>query len=68
MSTYSKTLLENLSRAIENKRKLQADNHQLNQFDKMTAKILETYKRGGRLYIAGNGGSAADIQFRMSRP
>lgn len=31
-------------------------------FDAAVRVIIESYRRGGRLYIAGNGGSAADAQ------
>ena len=31
-------------------------------FSEAVATVVERYKRGGRIYIAGNGGSAADAQ------
>ena len=35
---------------------------QLKIFHQAVIKVVETYRAGGRLYIAGNGGSAADAQ------
>ena len=32
------------------------------EFTKMTEQLVQTYKKGGGLYVAGNGGSAADAQ------
>ena len=33
-----------------------------NEFEKMTEMLVHCYKNGGGLYVAGNGGSAADAQ------
>lgn len=39
-----------------------ADEAKLDTFEKMVALLVESFKNGGSLYIAGNGGSASDAQ------
>lgn len=48
--------------SIQAKHQLLADSALLNTFDAAVSVIVKRYRRGGRLYIAGNGGSAADAQ------
>jgi len=55
-------LKNNLYTSIEAKRQLMANGECLSLFAKVVATVVERYKRGGRIYIAGNGGSAADAQ------
>lgn len=55
-------LKNNLHTSIEAKRQLMANRECLSLFAKAVATVVERYKRGGRIYIAGNGGSAADAQ------
>ena len=55
-------LKNNLHTSIEAKRQLMANGERLSLFAKAVATVVERYKRGGRIYIAGNGGSAADAQ------
>ncbi len=55
-------LKKNLHTSIEAKRQLMANGEGLSLFAKAVATVVERYKRGGRIYIAGNGGSAADAQ------
>jgi D-sedoheptulose 7-phosphate isomerase len=55
-------LKNNLHASIEAKRQLMANGECLSLFAKAVATVVERYKRGGRIYIAGNGGSAADAQ------
>lgn len=55
-------LKNNLHASIEAKRQLMANGERLSLFAKAVATVVERYKRGGRIYIAGNGGSAADAQ------
>lgn len=55
-------LKNNLHTSIEAKRELMANGECLSLFAKAVATVVERYKRGGRIYIAGNGGSAADAQ------
>lgn len=55
-------LKDNIHTSIEAKRQLMANGECLSLFSKAVATIVERYKCGGRIYIAGNGGSAADAQ------
>ena len=55
-------LKANIHASIEAKRLLIANGEILSLFAKTVATVVERYKRGGRIYIAGNGGSAADAQ------
>lgn len=55
-------LKNNLHTSIEAKCQLMANGECLSLFAKAVATVVERYKRGGRIYIAGNGGSAADAQ------
>jgi D-sedoheptulose 7-phosphate isomerase len=55
-------LKNNLHASIEAKRQVMANEECLSIFAKAAATVVERYKRGGRIYIAGNGGSAADAQ------
>lgn len=55
-------LRKNVDASIEAKKKLLIEDDQLDEFEKAVAKVVDCYRRGGRLYIAGNGGSAADAQ------
>lgn len=55
-------LLYNVAYSIEAKRRLIEDSTAVEQFSKSVEQVIKTYELGGRLYIAGNGGSAADSQ------
>lgn len=55
-------LNKNISRSVDAKKKFLTETTQLIIFEKATIAIAQAYKSGGRLYIAGNGGSAADAQ------
>ena len=55
-------LKTNLSLSIEAKKSLLFDEHNLTAFNAAVEALLHTYKNGGKLYLAGNGGSAADSQ------
>lgn len=55
-------LKRNLQFAIEAKRQLLEDSENLSLFSQAVETVIDRYRRGGRLYIAGNGGSAADAQ------
>lgn len=48
--------------SIEAKQRFLLLDDQLAVFDKAVNEVVERYRLGGRLYIAGNGGSAADAQ------
>lgn len=63
MSTiYAEKLRMHLEVSIAAKQKLLSDAMQFENFSRSVEAIVQAYKRGGRLYIAGNGGSAADAQ------
>lgn len=62
MMSPSEQLQKNLFSSIEAKRQLLEDAEVLEMFSKAVETVVERYRHGGRLYIAGNGGSAADAQ------
>lgn len=47
---------------MQAKNQLLADEKCLSQFSGAVNAVIEQYRQGGRIYIAGNGGSAADAQ------
>lgn len=55
-------LRKNLQASVDAKQQLLADAGLLSQFEQAADAVVERYRRGGRIYIAGNGGSAADAQ------
>ncbi len=55
-------LKERLGASIAIKEKLLHKEKFLSEFEHAVDTIVKAYQRGGRLYIAGNGGSAADAQ------
>lgn len=59
---YADTLKEMMQASIDAKREFLASDKQLDTFQKAADVVVRAYKNGGRLYIAGNGGSAADAQ------
>jgi D-sedoheptulose 7-phosphate isomerase len=60
--TYVNRLRENLGRSIAAKQELLRRTDQLEVFGNAVHAVVAAYRSGGRLYIAGNGGSAADAQ------
>lgn len=62
VNSYSDKLRENLRRSIAAKQHLLSQAEQLEAFDRAVGAVIAAYGNGGRLYIAGNGGSAADAQ------
>jgi len=62
MEKSSVLLQRNLSAAISAKQQLLRDAAQLAEFERAADEVVRRYRQGGRLYIAGNGGSAADAQ------
>ena len=56
------TLKKNLIASIEAKQRFLLLDDQLAVFDRAVSEVVDRYRSGGRLYIAGNGGSAADAQ------
>jgi D-sedoheptulose 7-phosphate isomerase len=55
-------LVDNLKASINAKKIFIEDSSQGKIFQDATNEVIKRYKLGGRLYIAGNGGSAADAQ------
>ena len=55
-------LIDNLKAYINAKHTFIEDKFQGQVFEEATNEVIKRYKLGGRLYIAGNGGSAADAQ------
>lgn len=62
MLNTTETLQKNMLASIEAKQRFLLLNEQLSIFDKAVNAVVDRYRLGGRLYIAGNGGSAADAQ------
>ena len=52
----------NLDASIAAKRQLMSEAATLTTFERAVDAVITRYRAGGRLYIAGNGGSAADAQ------
>ena len=59
---YARALRSNLEASILAKQSLLADQAQMTVFSAVVNEVVSRYRNGGRLYIAGNGGSAADAQ------
>jgi D-sedoheptulose 7-phosphate isomerase len=55
-------LIKNLNASIDAKKLLIDDIINSQIFEDATNEVINRYRNGGRLYIAGNGGSAADAQ------
>ncbi len=55
-------LIKNLNASIDAKKMFIEDIINSQIFEDATNEVINRYKNGGRLYIAGNGGSAADAQ------
>ena len=55
-------LLKNLKFSIDSKVSFLDDVANINSFRLAVDSLLKTYRSGGRLFLAGNGGSAADSQ------
>ena len=53
---------DNIHASIAAKQSLLTDAEFQYLFSKVVVLVIDSYKNGGRLYIAGNGGSAADAQ------
>ena len=59
---HAQHLISRLNRSIEAKHELCRDGRMLSAFNAAAEQVVAAYRAGGRLYIAGNGGSAADAQ------
>ena len=62
MLSTTETLKKNMMASIDAKQRFLLLDDQFAVFDKAVNEVVERYRLGGRLYIAGNGGSAADAQ------
>ena len=62
MLTPSQLLERNLEDSIAAKKNFLAKGSELETFEQAVRMLVNAYEKGGRLYIAGNGGSAADAQ------
>ena len=62
MTTPRDVLQANLLASIEAKQAMLADTGRLQAFAAAAEAVIAVYRNGGRIYIAGNGGSAADAQ------
>ena len=62
MSNWSQLLKDNRDSSVRAKQQLLGDAAQMAVFQRAIDAVVACYKAGGRLYIAGNGGSAADAQ------
>ena len=58
----AEVLIRNLKQSIAAKEAMLESAPAIAIFDRAVARVVACYKSGGRLYIAGNGGSAADAQ------
>ena len=62
IKSAAKVLEANILLSIEAKQSLLSLRGQLQVFELAVNEVISRYRDGGRLYIAGNGGSAADAQ------
>lgn len=62
MESASAVLKKSLIESISAKKRLLEQYDQLEVFENAVLEVIKCYRKGGRLYIAGNGGSAADAQ------
>lgn len=62
MSQAARIICRNLERSIEAKQELLENTQIQAEFARAVDLVLNCYQQGGRLYVAGNGGSAADAQ------
>ncbi len=53
---------KNVNASIDAKKQLLLDQDLMTTFSAAVSEVIKCYQAGGRLYIAGNGGSAADAQ------
>ncbi len=62
MMSYRDQLFANLQTSIAAKQEFMQREDQVESFSRAVETVVRAYRHGGRLYIAGNGGSAADAQ------
>ncbi len=59
---YAEALKSAMQDSIQAKQAFMQQDEQLAIFHQAVTQVVDAYRSGGRLYIAGNGGSAADAQ------
>src|SRR5882724_135151 len=59
---YTAVLKKNLLASIAAKQQFLDTHRELEHFSRAVEVVVQRYRNGGRIYIAGNGGSAADAQ------
>lgn len=59
---FAGQLMKNIAASIDAQQNLLADSALMACFNQAVEDVISCYQAGGRLYIAGNGGSAADAQ------
>jgi len=60
--SFAENLKKRLEASIKAKRDFLENTDKMETFNRIAEVVVNAYKNGGRLYIAGNGGSAADAQ------
>jgi D-sedoheptulose 7-phosphate isomerase len=61
-SPHGEQLRRNLETAVAASQRMLTATEQIEEFSRAVDAVIRCYRQGGRLYIAGNGGSAADAQ------
>ncbi len=61
-TSHQAFIKKTIEQSIELKNQLMQDGELLQQISQVSNQLIDTFKRGNRLLIAGNGGSAADAQ------
>ncbi|MCX7715919.1 MAG: D-sedoheptulose 7-phosphate isomerase [Endomicrobia bacterium] len=59
-------IIQLLNESINIKQKFVKDKKQINIISKVVSEIISSYKKGGKVIIFGNGGSAADAQHMVA--
>ncbi len=62
MPPYKDFIVDSIKQSITLKQKLLSDDNLLNNISLVAKQCLKTYQQGGKILLAGNGGSAADAQ------
>jgi len=60
--SFAENLKKRLEASMKAKRDFLENTDKMETFNRIAEVVVSAYKNGGRLYIAGNGGSAADAQ------
>ena len=60
--TIRNTFLEHIHSSVKLQGEISANNHFFSNFERIVESIITRLSEGGRLFVAGNGGSAAEAQ------